>query len=413
MIVVLALGFLVGCNEEEQTTNSGINVRIIEDFDLHDFDIPPHFQNSFCWEWGVFSQVFNGITGELENIIEFSDYHRLGNWCFPQPYQDYYILYVDLFDTQETDLAQQIAAEYFIFDQDFNLIEKFTITVLSDTWMRVGAPLPETIGQNEVGEWIGYTVFWDGEIFTYNFHTHEIVQIAHLNDFSFLWNVFLMPDVNKLAFMLADDFGFNEPARVEFGFMDLDTYEITMVHEAENMMRPHQLFPFQPIAPRGEVWLHDLSEFDAQEREVLTIDPLTGEVRTFLMREDDFTWRGDESYSRWISDVSITRDGRWLLVQAFEGSEELAEGWCGSNTTSMIRLYDVQTGEAIFEHLLIDEDTLNLGEAISSDASIIQLEENIYLIRQSIGTGWTEESFEPTGMRFEYIVIEIVVNEDE
>ena len=414
LIAVLAFVLLVGCHEEESSLDPGINVRIIEGFDVHGSEILPYFRSiRGIWGEGSYIQVLNGLTGEIENIIEFNEYRRFHNWHFPQPYGDYYIVLISLFDGYEPDTAQQIDIEYYIFDQEFNLVEEFTITPWSEAWLRVGSPMPQTMRQNEAGEWLGYTINLDGEISTYNFHTNDIIQIAHLNDFSFLWDLFLMPDVNKLAFMLADEFGFYEPTHVEFGFMDLDKHEITMVHEAESIMPPHQFLSFQPIAPRGEVWLHNLSGFDTQEREVLTIDSLTGEVRTFPIREDDFTWRGDESYFRWISDASITRDGKWLLMQASEEGE-LVEGWCMSNTTKQIRLYDVETGDVIFEHLLIDEDTLSLGEWLSSDASIIQLEENIYLIRQSISTGLTEETFfAPTGIRFEYIVIEIVVNDDE
>jgi len=415
LILMLAFSsvFLVGCNEEENTMEDGINVRIIEDFDVDGFDIPPYFHLQFgCWNWGGFRQVLNGLTGEVENIIEFSEYHRFGNWCFPQPIGDYYVIYVNLFNTQEPDVAQTIASEFFIFDQDFNLVEEFMFSVddAIDIMMKIGFPLPQTIGQNETGEWLGYTVGLGGNnIYAYNFHTHEIFQVVYLNN-AVTEGSFLMPNINKLAFILMHDFG----ERVEFGFIDLETHEVTMIHEAENirLSHPNQL---QPIAPTDEVWLVNLitGSEEHPEREALMIHPLTGEVRTFPIREDDFTWRGDESYFRWVSDASITLDGSWLLIQANEFSEELVEGWCGSNATSTVRLYDTQTTELIFEYLLIDEDTLSIGESLSSGASIIQLEENIYLIRQSIGTGITEESFEPTGIRFEYIVIEIMVHGDE
>jgi len=411
LVLILAFVsiFLIGCNGEEHTANSGIEVRIIEDFDLHGLDIPPYIL--FGCEGRILGlsdsiQVFNGLTGELENIIE-SDIPR---GCVLQPYGDYYLIVINHHE------GLYVPNEYFILDQDFNLLEEFkfsrddAIVIFS----RRGFSPPQRIGQNEVGEWLGYIVGSDGEIYTYNFLTHEIVQIAHLNGMR--WEVFLMPDINKLAFMLMNDFDWQEGImfeRIEFGFIDLVTHEMTMMYEIENVRGPYIHYPLRPV-PMGEFLLATFtSSEEQQEREALMIYPLTGEVRTILIREDDFSWRGDENYSRWIFDVSTTLDGRWLLMQAQEYGE-MIEDWCFSNATSKIRLYDTQTTELIFEHLLIDEDTLKLGESPASLASIIQLEENIYLIRQPIGTGRTmEQSFVATDMRFEYIVIEIVVHDDE
>ena len=412
LTLALAFVFLVGCNEEEHTTNSGIGVMIIEDFEVHSLDIPPYFQSS-CWRWGDSLKVLNGLTGEVENIIEFNEYQQL-NWCFLQPYRDYYIMSVSLFDSQIEDLAQQIAVEYFIFDQDFKLVEEFTIFGDdNDVMSKMGLPNLPTVGQNSAGEWLVYGIGWSGShIYAYNFNTQETFQIAHLN--GVIEEIYMISDANKLAFTLMYDFMHGWQERIEIGFIDLDMHEIIMRHEVENVMLSHSN-QSEPLTLMSEVLLLNLTtgSENQPERKALMIHPLTDEVRIFPIREDDFSWRGDESYYRWISDASITFDGNWLLIQANEFSEELVEGWCGSNMTSTVRLYDTLTTELIFEHLLIDENSLNLGERLSSDASIIQLEENTYLIRQSIGTGITEESFEPTGIRFEYIIIEIVVHDDE
>jgi len=340
------------------------------------------------------------LTGELENTTEFNV--QEGS-CVLHAYRDYYIIVVNRFG----DLF--IPNEYLILDQDFNLLEEFKFSRADalDIFSRRGFSPPQIIGQNEAGEWLGYVVSSDGEIYTYNFHTHEIVQIAHLNGFQ--WEVFLMPDVNKLAFMLMNDFDWQDgiiSERIEFGFINLDTLEITMMYETEHIRDLYYIdYPLNPV-PMGEFLL--VTRGAQQEREALMIYPLTGEVQTITIREDDFSWRGDENYARWFHDASTTLDGRLLLMQAIELGG-IIEDWCWSDMTSQIRLYDSQTAELIFEYLLIDEDTLKLGESLASHANIIQLEENIYLIRQTIGTGRTiEQSIVATDIRFEYIVIEII-----
>jgi len=407
LILAVAFVFLVGCNGVEQTTNSGINVRIIEDFDMQDLDIPPSVQTN-CWRIYGSIEVLNGLTGEVENSIKFD---RLGNWCFPQLFGDYYITFERILDEYDLDII--LAAELLIFDRAFNLVEKFIMN--EDVVSEINFS-NQTIGQNEAGEWLGYMIGSNGEIYSYNFHTYEIIQIAHLGGEK--REIYLMPDANKLAFVLTHELEFIFPegilADIEIGVIDLDSHEITMMYEVENMML--SFFPDPVMASIDEFLLVTLTIGGEEQpgKEVFMIHTSTGEIRTIQIREDDFSWRADESYDRWIFDANTILDERWLLMQSAEVSSDIYNIWSRSDMTSTIRLYDTQTGNVIFEHLLIDEDTLDHGETLSARASVIQLEENIYLIRQSIATGEVTEQLPfPTDVRFEYIVIEITVYDDE
>lgn len=410
LILMLTSILLAACNSKQGNTSYRVEVRIIEDFATRGLNLPSYFH--LDWR-GDSLQVLNGLTGEVEKIIEFNEYQRFSQ--FPQPFGDFYIIPVELLDSLYEDIAQVIATEYFIFDQDFNLVEEFVILSNEGTFdiiSRIGSSTARIVGKNEIGEWLGYGVSWDHHhIYAYNFNTSEILPIAHLN--GFIGEIHLMAEANKLAFVLRQ--GISRDGSAEFGFIDLETFEVDIVHKSENVIWPTIVNWWQPVPPTGEFLLVNMSaDRETQpEREVFLLQPLTGEVRTFTFREDDYFWRGDENYFRWINDANITLDGKWLLMQDFEWSGELVEGWSASNITSRVRLYDAQTSELVFEHLLVDVDTLDLGEELMNNANIIQIEENIYLIRESISIGRTEQSPSPLGIRFEYIFVEIVVNADE
>ena len=409
LTILLPVILLIGCNGNESggvsTTNSRVEVRIIEDFEVSEYDMPSYLYLNW---WNRSLQVLNGLTGEIEQNIEFSEYHRLN--LFPQPMGDYYVMSATIVDTLEEDVAQVIATEYLIFDQNFNLIEELVITEDIDIIFKIGNT--RQIGQNEAGEWIAYGFNGD-RIYAYNFHTEEMSRIAIIEE-GWIRDILLMPNVNQLAFTLLPEFDLGWQEYIEFGFIDLETLEMNIAHQVENVAWPPNLvLPRNPIIPPYEFLLVETSiGNDMQsESEVLLIHPLTGEVRMVSIGSDDF-WGDGYEFSA-TGHASSSMDGQLVFKSVMEQNEEPVDGWSFSNLMLRVGLYDTQTGVAVFEHLLVDKDTLALDENIEW-ATLVPISESIYLIRARVLTGFTETNDDrPTGVRFEYIFVEIVVHEDE
>lgn len=421
MLLLLPAILLIGCNSDENgdrtTTSSRIEVRIIEDFESLGLDVPLYYHIKWINRPGIESQlipqILNGLTGEIEKAFEFSDYHRVQ--YYPIPFGDYYILPVSLGNNPYLDgETMTVGIEYFIFDQNFNQIDSFILSMDEEN-MDVISKVDgfRQVGQNELGEWLIYGVGGNVDrIYVYNVSTSEIIQIAQFD--GFVGGLCLMSDVNKLAFTLGQGlFGFGWQEHLEFGFIDLETHEISIVHQVENALLPRLADPFDPMFPVGEALLVNITTGNDEQsaREVLLLYPLTGEVRTIPIGADDYWNLEGYGYLSTFS-TNTTMDGRFILKNMLEQNAPLIDGWSHSNLLLTVELYDTQTSKVVFEYLLIDADTLALDESMRG-ANLIPIYENIYLIRARIFTGQTETDASIGAIRFEYIVVEIVVHDDE
>ena len=425
LTILLPAILLIGCNGDESgdvsTTNSQIEVRIIEDYESLELEVPLYFHMNWLHRSGLNSQarpqVLNGLTGGVEKYLEPSNYHRVR--YFPVSLGDYYILPVDLADIPNLDdtNAMIIAVEYFVFDQNFNLVDSFIISEDEDN-REVSDKIDafRQVGQNEAGEWLVYGVSGNFSlIYVYNISTNEVTQIAQLN--GTLLDIRVMPEVNKLAFALSERFEPVWQSHVEFGFIDLETLEVDTVHQIENITSPIMSPHWDPVPHVGEVLLVNIRTGDDEqsEREAHLVCPLTGEVRTMPIGNDDHWSSSEEEWKFSVtSDAQITSDGQLLVKFIMDQLEDPIDGWSYSNRVITAVLYDTQTGERVFEHIIVDVDTLALGES-AGVTQFIPITENIYLIRTDIHTGISAENpdFFPGTLRFEYIFIEITVHDDE
>ena len=426
LTILLPVILLIGCSGDESgsgaTTNSRIEVRMIEDYESLELDVPLYFHMNLVSRPGIETQprpqVLNGITGEVEKYLEFSDYHRVR--YFPVPFGDYYIWSVTLADTPDIDdtNAIAIAIEYFIFDQNFNLVDSFIFSIDEENMDVISKVAGfRQVGQNELGEWLIYGAGRNGDrIYAYNISTSEITQIAQFN--GFIEGLRLMPEINKLAFTLGQDlFGLGWHEHLEFGFIDLETLEVNTIHQVENVRVPLLSDFWAPVPPISEALRVNLTtgSDEQPEREALLMYPLTGEVRTMPIGNDDH-WSSSEHEWKFssTSDAQITADGQLLAKFIMEQLEDPIDGWSYSNRIITAVLYDTQTAERVFEHIIVDADMLALDES-AGVTQFIPISENIYLIRTDIHTGIRAENpdFFPGTLRFEYIFVEIMVNVDE
>jgi len=384
--LVPILIFLGGCGND-----SSVEIRIIEDYQALGLEIPPHPHFDWVFGRGGFSiQVLNGSTGEVEQLIEFSDDKQFESL---QVSSNYHILRTWQMDEEN----QSFISEFFIFDKNFNLVESFMIDQNSVAYTKSIGFNPQLV-MNETGDWLIYV--WESagdfdglsQIYTYNFNNHELISVAEVE--SLFNSLYLIQSSNKLAFTVGHGFGRDWLERVEIHFLDLETLEEEIVFQVENVDHPQ-------ISAVGEFLFADITSAN-EDREAVLLHSQTNEVRRIPFGYED-SLHGNP-------DLTLDGDLMFIFQHEFKGREF-------SDVVSWIRLYDTNNAEVVFEYQLINEDTLAIGEAVA-DIEFLNIAKDIYLIRarifmEEVTRSDNEIIFEVADIRFEYIVIEIVRDYDE
>lgn len=298
LMLIFVCNFLVGCTGDEATTNSQIRVRIIENYETLGIEIPPFL----CFGFGDDLRIINGATGEVERILELDENRQVHP---PEAVGDHFIVLVDVGELNDGEWIN-IATEYLIFDQNLDLIEEFIIS--SDDEAAILMSDSVQIGQNEVDEWIIYSAsllnLSDHHvyIYAYNFNRQELTLLSEIHSDHIMPDVVirLMPDINKLAFMTvprANEWLDN----VAFGFIDLETLEVEIAFQAENVRGSW-------ITALGEVLI--IEKETQAGREIGLIHAQTGEVKIVPINEND--------YDLLLGSASTTLDGQLLFTSDME-----------------------------------------------------------------------------------------------
>jgi len=404
MVYVLFLAFILsGCNEnpnKQIATAEGIEIRIIEDFEALELEQPYRIYTPNPRTL----HLSNVLTGEIKTIFEFETYREIIS-SEVQAIAGYYsVMVISGDDTHFATtgfVSDLFAVEFIIFDDNLNILEAFRITEEDGS---IFSSLLMSFGDNQIvkqdDEWLvkfNSTNWMFGQMekyfYSYNLNTQELTLMTEVEGSNFVGNMHIIPMTNQLSFVLTH-FESEMISHVEFGFIDLDTFELNIVYSVDTPTTPVTNV-FGEYLVISEIWIDE----DALESEVVLIHSLTGEVTKVPL----FGYR-----SVWSS-LALTSNNRFLFTTRRE-YEYPHPNW--SKCITRARLYDVQTGDIAFEYMLIAEDTLNENEETGNFTLFSNVAENIYIISVDI---WEVDDLgiDIGRIRVEYMIIEIVESDDE
>jgi len=424
IVLFLMLTFILsGCNDDELAVNSQIEIRVIEDFEALGLEMPPYLwisfdEASFGREFheilfaGQSLKVSNGLTDEIEAVHEINA-GRYIEWL--HTVEDYYV--VKVISNDNDDPWTPTAIEILILDKSLNVVEIFNHSKENDILFSGYSLLQQLrIERNEAGEWLVFFIenIWSVDytrIFTYNLNASELTSFLELDAEKDV--LFFIPNTNQLLFRITHWIGNNERIDyVEYGVLNWETLEVEMIPRSitDNGSWVRTSLADKYLVFVSTQWVDEdglvvegelLIQLHEDEETILTLEIETA----FLFHLPIGTYRTISLEDYRVSDVLAT-DGHLL----FTASLEPTDGHL-LNIISRVMIHDIQTGELLFEHALINA---NLGEDEALEGiEFLNLADDIYLIRAHIQTGIIEENLLPTGRRTEYIVIEVEVFDDE
>lgn len=420
--VILMLTFVLsGCNDNENVTNSLIEVKIIEDFEALGLEMPNYLWHSFTEATlnGEFHEIFwagqsltlsNGLTDEIEATFKVDAGQRIDIERGLRV-EDYY--FVKVISSDNDDPWTPTVIEILILDKNLTVVESFNITEENGV-----AFSGEQLGveRNEAGEWLIYLIeyLWpadDTRIYTYNLNTSELKRLLEMG--AGKEALLFMPDTSQLLFSITHWIGNGEEIDyIEYGLLNLETLEVEMIPQSITddgswvrtpLVDGYLVFTSTKWIDEDGVVLEDELLMQLRTDEETVVTAVIETAFLFHLPTGEYQTISLEDYR--VSFVHWT-DGQILVTS----TSESADGHV-LNVTSRVMIHDIHTGELVFEYTLINGD-LAEDEALEG-IEFFKLADDVYLIRARVQTGINETNLLPTGRRTEYIVIEIEVQEDE